>query len=119
MIFNVTDFGAVGDGKVLNTAFIQNAIDECNKNGGGKVVVPAGVFKTGTVVLKDNVELHLMSGATLLGSDNIDDYNSLDAYEQNWDCVAEEWLGKIIDAVEISSQNNEHDNYSAIAVLIK
>ena len=96
MIFNITDFGAIGDGKLLNTAFIQNAIDKCSKNGGGKVVVPAGVFKTGTVILKDNVELHLMSGAILLGSDNIDDYNSLDAYEQNWDCVSEEWLGKHI-----------------------
>lgn len=96
MYFNITDFGAVGDGIALNTESIQNAINACYENGGGQVVVPAGVFKTGTVFLKDNVELHLMLGAILLGSDNIDDYNSVDAYEQNWDCISEEWLGKHI-----------------------
>lgn len=96
MYSNIIDYGAIADGKTLNTASIQAAIDECFKNGGGQVIVPAGVFKTGTVFLKDNVELHLMSGATLLGSENVDDYNSLDAYEQNWDCVSEEWLGKHI-----------------------
>ena len=96
MCYNVMDYGAVGDGTTLNTKSIQKAIDECNKSGGGKVIVPAGVFKTGTVFLKDNVQLYLSSGAVLLGSDNVDDYNSLDAYEQNWDCVSEEWLGKHI-----------------------
>ncbi len=96
MSFNISDFGAVADGKTLNTEFIQKAIDECFSYGGGQVLVPAGVFKTGTVFLKNNVELHLSSGAILLGSENVDDYNNLDAYEQNWDCVSEEWLGKHI-----------------------
>lgn len=96
MYFDIKNYGAIGDGVTLNTECIQKAIDDCFRNGGGRVIVPAGVFKTGTVFLKDNVELHLSSGAVLLGSDNIDDYNSLDAYEQNWDCVSEEWLGKHI-----------------------
>lgn len=104
MYFNILDFGAVGDGKTLNTINIQKAVDECFANGGGKVVVPAGIFKTGTVFLKDNVELHLMSGSVLLGSDNVDDYNTLDAYEQNWDCISEEWLGKhVVAACECSN----------------
>ena len=42
MDYNVTDFGAVGDGKTLNTASIQKAIDECGKNGGGRVVIENG-----------------------------------------------------------------------------
>ena len=42
--FDVTKYGAVGDGRTLNTAFIQKAIDECNKSGGGKVIFPAGIY---------------------------------------------------------------------------
>jgi len=96
MCYNVTNYGAIGDGKTVNSTYIQKAIDDCAQNGGGKVLIPAGIFKTGTIFLKNNIELHLMSGAILLGSENIEDYNSLDAYEQNWDCVSEEWLGKHI-----------------------
>ena len=43
----ITDLGAVGDGTALNTASIQQAIDQVSGDGGGKVTVPAGVFKTG------------------------------------------------------------------------
>lgn len=93
-MYNVLDYGAVADGKTLNSVAIQNAIDECAKNGGGKVVIPAGEFYCGTIWLKDNVELHLESGATLIASTNLDDYNDSDAYPQNWDGLSEHWLGK-------------------------
>lgn len=93
-MFNIVDYGAVPDGKALNTAAIQNAIDTCNAAGGGQVVVPAGIFKTGTIWLKSNVELHLSMGATLLASDNMDDYNELDAYPENFSCIPEGWVGK-------------------------
>ena len=59
MLYFITDFGAVGDGKTLNTAAIQNAIDTCTSAGGGQVIVPAGRFLSGTICLKSNVELHL------------------------------------------------------------
>jgi polygalacturonase len=94
MSYDITAYGAVGDGKTLCTAAIQPAIDACHQNGGGRVVVPAGTFKTGTIWLKSHVELHLESGATLLGSENLDDYNSEDAYVQNYRCDEEEWCGK-------------------------
>ena len=93
-MYNILNFGAIADGKTLNSKAIQNAIDECAKNGGGKVVVPAGNYYCGTIWLKDNVELHLESGANLIASMNLDDYNDSDAYPQNWDGLSEHWLGK-------------------------
>jgi hypothetical protein len=70
----ITQFGARGDGKTLNTQAIQQAIDRAFAAGGGKVVVPAGRFVTGPVQLKTNVELHLAADAFLLGSINRIDY---------------------------------------------
>lgn len=94
MRYDITEFGAAAGGKTLCTAAIQTAIDACHAAGGGTVVVPAGVFKTGTVWLKSNVELHLSHGATLLASENLDDYNAEDAYVQNFRSNEEEWCGK-------------------------
>lgn len=70
----VTDFGAKGDGVTLNSRAIQAAIDSCHARGGGRVVVPAGTFVTGTLYLKTGVDLHIDSGAVLLGSLNPFDY---------------------------------------------
>src|SRR3954465_12467776 len=52
--YNIPDFGAVGDGKALDTAAVQNAIDACTKDHGGVVLVPAGTFLIGAVELKSN-----------------------------------------------------------------
>lgn len=71
---NVADLGAVGDGKTLNTASIQKAIDACAESGGGVVRFPAGVFKAGTLFLKSNITLHLEAGATLLQSLDLKDF---------------------------------------------
>lgn len=71
---SATDHGAVGDGSTLNTNAIQAAIDACTEAGGGTVLFPAGRYVTGTIFLKDNVHLHLDSGAVILGSPNLDDY---------------------------------------------
>ena len=72
--YNVKDYGAVNDTSSLSTVAIQRAIDECSMNGGGRVVVPAGGYKIGTLVLKSHVNLHLENGAVLYGSTNLDDY---------------------------------------------
>ena len=77
---DVRKYGAVGDGQTLNSAFIQKAIDACNQSGGGKVIFPKGTFLSGTIVLKDNVTLHLQKGARLLGSRHIEDYQNLDPF---------------------------------------
>ena len=68
----ITDFGAVGDGKTLNTAAIQKAIQKCPV--GGTVVVPAGVYKTGAIWLKSDMTLDIQKGATLLGSEDAEMY---------------------------------------------
>ena len=52
----------------------QKAIDACAQAGGGTVYLPSGTFRTGTLVLKNNVTLHLSAGATLSGSRDIADY---------------------------------------------
>ncbi len=70
----ITDFGAKSDTTVLSTKAIQQAIDICSTSGGGRVVVPAGKYKTGTIVLRSHVDLHLETGATLYGSTLLDDY---------------------------------------------
>ena len=76
--FNVKQFGASGDGKTLDTKAIQAAIDEAHKNHGGIVEVPAGIYKMGTLILKDHVEVHLHPGAVLLGSPDYRDYEAVE-----------------------------------------
>ncbi|MGZ8468692.1 MAG: glycoside hydrolase family 28 protein [Gemmatirosa sp.] len=63
--FDVTQYGAVGDGRTDCTAAIRRAIDGCHAAGGGRVVVPAGRFLTGPVHLRSNVNLHVRKDATL------------------------------------------------------
>ncbi len=72
--FNITDYGAIPDGVTSNTIAIQKAIDECGKQGGGRVVIPAGVFLTETIRLKNNIHLYFETGATLLSNPEPDGY---------------------------------------------
>ncbi len=73
-VYNITDFGAVAGSSELQTAKIQAAIDTAFKAGGGEVIVPAGVFKTGTIKLRSNITFRMLSGAVLDGSKNLEDY---------------------------------------------
>src|SRR5882757_9140038 len=78
-VYNIRDFGAKGDGKALDTAALQTAIDTCTRDGGGTVLVPAGTFHIGTVELKSNVTLHIAAGGKLLGSADGKQYHAVDA----------------------------------------
>jgi polygalacturonase len=71
--FNILAYGALKN--ELSTTAIQQAIDACHDNGGGRVVVPSGTFVTGTLILKSRVNLYLEQGAELLGSINVEDYS--------------------------------------------
>lgn len=76
-IFDVRDYNAIGDGKVVNTIAIQRAINACFNSGGGTVLIAAGKYVTGTIYLKDNVCLHLDNSAELLSSLVMDHFPSI------------------------------------------
>lgn len=67
-------FGAKPDGRTDCTTAFRNAIEQCSKAGGGKVVVPAGTYLTGAIHLKNNVNLEVSEGATIKFSTNPKDY---------------------------------------------
>ena len=73
-VFDVSKFGASGDGETLDMAAIQAAIDACAENGGGTVYFPGGTYLTGTIFLKDHVRIELDAGACILGSTNLEHY---------------------------------------------
>jgi polygalacturonase len=70
----VTDFGAVGDGKVLNTKAIAKGIDSLAIKGGGRLVFPAGIWLTGPIGLKSKIELRLEEGALVLFTPDLSQY---------------------------------------------
>ncbi len=75
--YNVKTFGAKGDGVTLDTRSIQQAIDKADQNKGGIIIIPSGIYMIGTLILKDNIDLHLEPGATLLGSPNYKHYTAV------------------------------------------
>ena len=70
--YNIYDYGAIGDGKTINTSIIQNVIDSCSV--GDIVIIPKGIYVTGALYLHSDIEIVLNEGAVLKGSDNISDY---------------------------------------------
>ena len=83
--FNITRFSAKPDGSTDCTSSFRRAIAECNRAGGGRVVVPAGVYLTGAIHLKSNVNLEVQEGATIKFSQNPKDY--LPAVFSRWEGV--------------------------------
>lgn len=75
--YNILDFGALPDGKTLNTTAIQAAIDAAHEKTGGRVVIPAGQFLTGALQMKSGVELHVQEKGVLLGSTHPNHYFKL------------------------------------------
>lgn len=73
-VFNVTEYGASGNGKQLDTRSIQQAIDKCYEVGGGRVYVPAGTYLVGTLNLRSNVEFYLETGATLKATTDLSQF---------------------------------------------
>jgi polygalacturonase len=84
--YNISKYGAKADGITLNTKAINTAIDDCNKKGGGVVIVPKGLWLTGPVVLKSNVNLHLDKNAVLQFTTDFDQYPLVAG---NWEGLAQ------------------------------
>jgi polygalacturonase len=80
--FNIIKFGAKSDGIRLNTKAINDAIVACNKKGGGVVLVPAGLWLTGPIELKSNVNLHLAKNALI---QTTDDFSQFKLVASNWE----------------------------------
>ena len=72
--FNVLDFGATGDGVTRDTAAIQKALDACAAAGGGTVLVPDGIYLTGSIVIGADTKFELAARASLVGSSDLADY---------------------------------------------
>ena len=72
--YNITEHGAIADGKTLNTKAIQATIDECAQKGGGAIVIPKGVFLSGAIFIKPGVNIEMEEGSVLKGSTDINDY---------------------------------------------
>jgi polygalacturonase len=83
-IFNISDYGAISDGIAINTKNINAAIEDCSKKGGGTVIVPRGLWLTGPIVLKSNVNLHLEKNALLQFTT---DFNQYVLVKGNWEGI--------------------------------
>ncbi|WP_432221116.1 glycoside hydrolase family 28 protein [Flavobacterium sp. TMP13] len=78
--FNILKYGAISDGKTLNTKAIQRAINAANNvKSGGTVVFPKGNFLSGSIEMKSNVDLYFSEGAVLLGSTDPNQYMAMDS----------------------------------------
>jgi polygalacturonase len=77
-VFDVRKHGAKGDGKSLDTAAIQKALDACGKGGGGTVLLPAGTYLSGPLVIRTKTKLLVESGATLRATDDPAAYKRAD-----------------------------------------
>jgi polygalacturonase len=73
-LWDVRDFGAVGDGLALDSDAINRAVEACAAKGGGQVRFPPGRYLSGTVQLRSRVALHLEAGARLVGTTNLAEY---------------------------------------------
>ncbi|WP_078351099.1 glycoside hydrolase family 28 protein [Mucilaginibacter pedocola] len=73
-VYNVLSFKAINNGKALTTAQLQKAINTCAANGGGMVYVPKGDYLTGTLNLRSNVDFHMETGARLIATTDLKQY---------------------------------------------
>lgn len=84
--FDVTLYGAIGDGTTDNTQFFAEAIEECEQSGGGTVFVPAGIYCTGPIVLKSNMTLYVDAGAVIKFTDDFDAYPAVKTRWSGYEC---------------------------------
>lgn len=99
-IFNTADYGAVTDTNVVNTAAIQKAIDDCAKMGGGIVVFTPGMYVTGSIFIKSNVQLRIDKGVVLLGSQRFEDYHEINTRIAG---IEMKWPAALINLIDVKN----------------
>jgi polygalacturonase len=99
-VYNIRDFGAKGNGTTLDSPAINKAIEFCSSNGGGIVLVPPGIYLSGTINLKSHIVFRIEAGATILGSKNLYDYKSADDMDLKW---RSQWYTALISGDRISN----------------
>src|SRR5664279_5045918 len=97
--YAITSSGALGDGQTSNTRAIQNLIDKTAGEGGGTLVVPAGVFVTGALFFKQGVNLSIEKGGVLKGSVNPEDYPQV---QTRWEGTEREWTSALLNFTGMS-----------------
>jgi exo-poly-alpha-galacturonosidase len=95
----ITDYGALADGKTVNTEAIQTAIDKCAAEGGGTLVVPAGAFLSGAIFFKQGVNLHLDSDGILKGTTNMADYKLV---QTRWEGEERIWVSALVNVFNMT-----------------
>lgn len=85
--FQLKDYGAVGDGVTDNTEMFRLAIASCAEAGGGRIVIPAGVWLTGPIVMRSRIELHVEEGALVTFSRDFDQYPLIASSFEGWQVV--------------------------------
>lgn len=101
-VYSVVDYGVKNDGTTMNTLKIQQLIDRVSDLGGGIVYFPPGKYLTGTFFLKSHINLQIESGATILGSLNLNDYVPLGEEKLNHSARQERHLINGIDLVGVA-----------------
>ena len=128
---NVKDYGATGDGKTKDTLALQQTIERCSVLGGGEVVVPAGNYLTGALVLRSGVTLRIEEGATINGSTEMTDYPFAQVrWEGHWvkgyigfisatdaENVGLVGKGKIVGNPQLRGRNERGTNYRFPALI--
>lgn len=94
--YNVADYGAIGDAVEMCTGAIQKAIDECAANGGGIVTFNPGIYLTGSIFIKENVNFNVPKGTMLIGSQDLTDYKRINTRVAG---VEMEWPSALINII--------------------
>lgn len=93
--FDITQFGAVGDGKQLNTEPFASAIATCTEAGGGRIIIPRGTWLTGPIEIKSNLEIHVEEGATVLFTPDKSQYPIREYSKGKFDVTPPIWGDKL------------------------
>jgi exo-poly-alpha-galacturonosidase len=95
----ITDHGAVGDGKTVNTKAIQETVDQCAAAGGGVLIVPAGTFLSGAIFLKQGVDLQIEKDGVLKA---VVDRSVFPEVDTRWEGEERRWICAFINAFDMN-----------------